>query len=100
MRGKMVKLYKYFLNCLYGKFGENSKNKQALPPNPETKALSCLIIEANKIYSKERVIKYYRIVETDNFGRDYPDEKFLNLPKLKSQIYLLFKLQMRVSKWK
>jgi len=21
-----------------------------------------------------------RIVETDNFGRDYPDEKFVNLP--------------------
>lgn len=23
-----------------------------------------------------------RIVETDNFGGDYPDEKFLNLPSL------------------
>lgn len=23
-----------------------------------------------------------RIVETDNFGRDYPDEKFLNLPAM------------------
>lgn len=22
----------------------------------------------------------YRIVETDNFGGDYPDEKFVNLP--------------------
>jgi hypothetical protein len=22
----------------------------------------------------------YKIVETDNFGGDYPDEKFLNLP--------------------
>ena len=22
----------------------------------------------------------YRIVETDNFGSDYPDEKFLNIP--------------------
>ena len=22
----------------------------------------------------------YRIVETDNYGRDYPDEKFLNIP--------------------
>ncbi len=24
----------------------------------------------------------YRIVETDNFGRDYPDEKFLRIPPL------------------
>ena len=23
-----------------------------------------------------------RIVETDNYGRDYPDERFLNLPPL------------------
>lgn len=23
-----------------------------------------------------------RIVETDNFGRDFPDEKFLNLPPM------------------
>ena len=25
----------------------------------------------------------YRIVETDNFGGDYPNEKFLNLPPMK-----------------
>ncbi len=25
----------------------------------------------------------YRIVETDNFGGDYPDEKFVNLPGLR-----------------
>lgn len=24
--------------------------------------------------------KYYKIVETDNFGGDYPDEKFINIP--------------------
>lgn len=24
----------------------------------------------------------YRIVETDNFGGDYPDEQFLNLPTM------------------
>lgn len=24
----------------------------------------------------------YKIVETDNFGGDYPDEKFVNLPAL------------------
>jgi hypothetical protein len=24
----------------------------------------------------------YRIVETDNFGRDYPDESFVNLPTI------------------
>lgn len=23
-----------------------------------------------------------KIVETDNFGRDYPDEKFVNLPSM------------------
>jgi hypothetical protein len=23
-----------------------------------------------------------RIVETDNFGRDYPDEKFVNIPSI------------------
>ena len=23
---------------------------------------------------------HYRIVETDNYGGDYPDEKFVNLP--------------------
>ena len=23
-----------------------------------------------------------RIVETDNYGRDYPDESFLNLPRM------------------
>jgi hypothetical protein len=23
-----------------------------------------------------------KIIETDNFGRDYPDEKFVNLPSL------------------
>lgn len=27
-------------------------------------------------------MKYYRIVETDNFGGDYPDEKFVGLPLL------------------
>ena len=26
-----------------------------------------------------------RIVETDNFGGDYPDEKFLNLPRMKKE---------------
>lgn len=25
---------------------------------------------------------FYRIVETDNFGGDYPNEKFVNLPLL------------------
>lgn len=24
----------------------------------------------------------YKIVETDNFGRDYPNEKFVNLPSM------------------
>lgn len=24
----------------------------------------------------------YRIVETDNYGGDYPDEKFVNLPRM------------------
>jgi hypothetical protein len=24
--------------------------------------------------------QFFRIVETDNFGGDYPDEKFVNLP--------------------
>lgn len=24
----------------------------------------------------------YKIVETDNFGRDYPDESFVNIPPL------------------
>lgn len=24
----------------------------------------------------------YKIVETDNYGRDYPDEKFVNIPRL------------------
>ena len=23
---------------------------------------------------------FYKIVETDNYGEDYPDEKFINLP--------------------
>lgn len=23
---------------------------------------------------------FYRIIETDNFGRDYPNEKFVDLP--------------------
>lgn len=27
-------------------------------------------------------MKYYRIVETDNFRGDYPDEKFVGLPLL------------------
>jgi len=26
-----------------------------------------------------------RIIETDNFGGDYPDEKFLNLPLLREE---------------
>lgn len=26
-----------------------------------------------------------KIVETDNFGEDYPDEKFLNLPPLSEE---------------
>lgn len=26
-----------------------------------------------------------RIVETDNFGGDYPDEKFLKLPRMKKE---------------
>lgn len=26
-----------------------------------------------------------RIVETDNFGGDYPDEKFLNLPRMTTE---------------
>ena len=25
-------------------------------------------------------MKKYRIVETDNYGGDYPDEKFVNIP--------------------
>lgn len=28
------------------------------------------------------MIQFYKIVETDNFDGDYPDEKFLNLPPL------------------
>ena len=28
---------------------------------------------------------YYRIVETDNFGGDYPDEKFLGLPLMRKE---------------
>lgn len=27
----------------------------------------------------------YLIVETDNFGRDYPDEKFVNLPPMRQE---------------
>lgn len=27
----------------------------------------------------------FKIVETDNFGGDYPDEKFLNLPAMHKQ---------------
>jgi hypothetical protein len=27
-----------------------------------------------------------RIIETDNFGRDYPDEKFLNLPPMQELV--------------
>lgn len=27
----------------------------------------------------------YRIVETDNFGRDYPDESFVNLPTMRKE---------------
>lgn len=26
-----------------------------------------------------------RIIETDNFGNDYPDEKFINLPSLSKE---------------
>lgn len=25
-------------------------------------------------------MKFYKIVETDNFGRDWPDETFVNIP--------------------
>lgn len=27
----------------------------------------------------------YKIVETDNYGGDYPDEKFLNLPRMQKE---------------
>lgn len=27
----------------------------------------------------------YKIVETDNYGRDYPNEKFLNIPVLSKE---------------
>ena len=29
----------------------------------------------------------FRIVETDNFGRDYPDEKFLNISPIAHKEY-------------
>lgn len=28
---------------------------------------------------------HYRIVETDNFGGDYPNEKFVDLPRMNQQ---------------
>ena len=28
----------------------------------------------------------YRIVETDNFGGDYPDEKFLPIPPIRNEV--------------
>ena len=31
------------------------------------------------------MIKLYKIVETDNFGGDYPDEKFVSLPLLSKE---------------
>ena len=34
---------------------------------------------------EEKTIKLYKIVETDNFNRDYPDEKFVNLPLMSKQ---------------
>ena len=30
-------------------------------------------------------MSYYRIVETDNFDGDYPDEKFIGLPMLREK---------------
>ena len=39
-------------------------------------------IPGRLIWNKNQrgLIMLYKIIETDNFGGDYPDEKFLNIP--------------------
>ena len=51
----------------------------------ESKALGFEPPEEHRGVAMQEMQTSFRIVETDNYGSDYPDEKFLNIPALSSK---------------